>query len=422
MKKKIIYSTIMLITLTIINVTVANATTAKVSTETLNLRKEPSTSSAIIELLSDGEEIEVVSEENGWCKIKHGDNVGYVSKDFIKINEETESANNETTAEQGTDNVEETPSSTETTTPKATLLRETKVRILPIINSNEIGTLNTSETVDVLTKTNNWAFIQNDDITGWIPLIAVQEAKKEETTLKPEENEENEKNETPEIPETTNNTETTTTLGTKYIKASSVYVRSKPSTDSSILLTLIKNTDIKVTGEDGDWYKITFNDVSGYIRKDLVSDNKEETSRGGLTANSRQVSENLNQTSNVGNEIVNYAKQYLNCPYVYGASGSKSFDCSGFTMYVYKKFGVSLSHSATAQSKCGTYVSKENLQLGDLVFFKDYETMDGIGHCGIYIGDGNFIHASSGSGYCVKISTLLTGSYLNRYATARRLL
>lgn len=48
--------------------------------------------------------------------------------------------------------------------------------------------------------------------------------------------------------------------------------------------------------------------------------------------------------------------------------------------------------------------------------------MDGIGHCGIYIGDGEFIHASSGSGYCVKTSTLLSGSYYNRYATARRLI
>ena len=90
-------------------------------------------------------------------------------------------------------------------------------------------------------------------------------------------------------------------------------------------------------------------------------------------------------------------------------------------MYVYQHFGYSLSHSATAQSYLGSYVSKDNLQPGDLVFFLDYETMDGIGHCGIYIGDGQFIHASSGSGYCVKISDLTTGSYLRRYATARRL-
>ena len=59
-------------------------------------------------------------------------------------------------------------------------------------------------------------------------------------------------------------------------------------------------------------------------------------------------------------------------------------------MYVYKKFGYTLSHSAIAQSKVGTYVAKGDLQAGDLVFFLDYETMDGIGHCGIYIGNGEF--------------------------------
>jgi N-acetylmuramoyl-L-alanine amidase len=91
-------------------------------------------------------------------------------------------------------------------------------------------------------------------------------------------------------------------------------------------------------------------------------------------------------------------------------------------MYVYKNFGYSFSHSATAQSQQGQYVSKEDLQPGDLVFFADYETMEGIGHCGIYIGEGNFIHASSGTGYCVKISTLTSGSYLNRYVTARRII
>ena len=158
--------------------------------------------------------------------------------------------------------------------------------------------------------------------------------------------------------------------------------------------------------------------MTGYIRKDLLSDSKQEaTSRSSLP---RETTET--KTTSMGQEIVDYAKQYLGYPYVYGGSGSSSFDCSGFTMYVYKKFGYSLSHSATAQSKCGEYVAKEDLQAGDLVFFLDYETMDGIGHCGIYIGDGNFIHASSGTGYCVKISTLLSGSYNKRYATARRLI
>jgi len=99
---------------------------------------------------------------------------------------------------------------------------------------------------------------------------------------------------------------------------------------------------------------------------------------------------------------------------------------------VYKKFGINMRHGAQAQAKLGTAVNadkssasslKQNLKVGDLVFFLDYETMDEIGHCGIYIGDGKFIHASSGSGYCVKISGLLPGeSYNARYCAARRVI
>ena len=101
-------------------------------------------------------------------------------------------------------------------------------------------------------------------------------------------------------------------------------------------------------------------------------------------------------------------------------------------MYVYDHFGISMRHGAQAQAKLGEVVNADksskssllnNLEVGDLVFFLDYETMDEIGHCGIYIGNGEFIHASSGSGYCVKINSLLPGEYYNtRYCAARRVL
>lgn len=120
-----------------------------------------------------------------------------------------------------------------------------------------------------------------------------------------------------------------------------------------------------------------------------------------------------------GQAIVNYAQQFLGTKYVYGAAGPSAFDCSGFTMYVYAQFGVSLYHNAAVQSNMGVSISIENLQPGDLVFFKD-KTMSRVGHCGIYIGNGEFIHASSGSGTCVKISSL-TGTYSKRYCGARRM-
>ncbi len=417
----------------------AQASTGKVSTETLNLRSEASTNSSIVELLNFGEEIEIISEEGNWYKIKHKDKEGYVSKDYVTVEEPTPTPNDEN--EQPTESKQETNSSesnsdvTANTTIK--LDKDVTIKILPLINSNDLGTAKAGEEITLITTANNWMFVQTNEIAGWIVKDqtvgqTIQNVNNNNDNTQDESEGDNSENNVDNNSESnTENTEENeknyAENVTKYVSASSVYMRAEPSTSSDIVTSLIKNTDVTVTGESGDWYKVKFNDFIGYIYKDLLSDNKiEETNRSNSnrpnTTQVENVQENSNVTSNVGNEIVEYAKQYLGCPYVYGGSGSQSFDCSGFTMYVYKHFGYSLSHSATAQSKMGEYVAKENLQPGDLVFFLDYETMDGIGHCGIYIGDGNFIHASSGSGYCVKISTLLSGSYYNRYATARRLI
>ena len=112
--------------------------------------------------------------------------------------------------------------------------------------------------------------------------------------------------------------------------------------------------------------------------------------------------------------VVGIAMQYLGIPYLYGgASPSTGFDCSGFVMYVYAQIGVSLPHNAAAQYGYGTPVDRSQLQPGDLVFF------NGLGHNGIYIGGGNFIH-SPHTGDVVKISSL-SGWYSSTWVGARRL-
>lgn len=118
-------------------------------------------------------------------------------------------------------------------------------------------------------------------------------------------------------------------------------------------------------------------------------------------------------------EIVDYAKKFLGCSYSYGASGPRSFDCSGLTMHVYKHFGISLPHSSASQAKEGEYVKKSDLQEGDLVFFNT--SSKGISHVGIYIGGGEFIHAST-SKRNVEISSLSESYYDKRYVTARRVI
>ena len=126
-------------------------------------------------------------------------------------------------------------------------------------------------------------------------------------------------------------------------------------------------------------------------------------------------------TGTTGAAVVEYAKQYLGYKYVSGgASPSTGFDCSGFTTYVYKHFGVSLNRTSSGQNNNGVAVAKSDLQPGDLVIFNN-DANTTIGHVGIYIGDGNFIHASNPSDG-VKITTLTTGYYQKRYVGARRVI
>jgi cell wall-associated NlpC family hydrolase len=118
-------------------------------------------------------------------------------------------------------------------------------------------------------------------------------------------------------------------------------------------------------------------------------------------------------SSTLGGQAVAIAEQYLGVPYVWGGASPSGFDCSGLTMYVYAQLGVSLPHNAAAQYGMGTPVPRDALEPGDLVFF------DGLGHVGIYVGGGSFIHAPH-TGTVVQISSL-SGWYSDTYVGARRL-
>ncbi len=474
--KHILIVLAIIITFLIITSTYVSAKTVIVNTDTLKLRKEASTDSTTLELLNNGEKLEYVDETGDWYKVKVHGITGYVHKDYTKVEETsatsqttnsttntettnttnttktTNTTNTETnTTTENVTNVEEntetntnpTTSIATSTTPVATelkVVKDSKLYILPLINSTLIQNVKKDSNVTVLSRTNGWVYVETSERTGWIRTenlvdssVVSDDIDINDTTNNNTNNDAN--NNANNNSNNNNNNTTTNTYDDKeitakimYVNTNSIYVRKGPSTSTEIIDSLILNDTVKVKAENGDWYKVEVDGKEGYIAKRLLSNSSTNTTTRGDETREYGQEENTNTTTNTTTtssskkeQVVEYAKQYLGCKYVYGGSGPKTFDCSGFTMYVFKNFGVTLSHSAIAQSKVGTYVAKEDLQPGDLVFFTDYETGVGIGHCGIYVGDGDFIHASSGTGYCVKISTLLSGSYSKRYETARRI-
>ena len=190
-----------------------------------------------------------------------------------------------------------------------------------------------------------------------------------------------------------------------YIKGNDVRLRSGAGTNYSILGTYNNGTPLTITGTSGNWTAVTINGVKGYVNSAYVTTTKSD---GGSKP-----------SGSIGETIVATAKQYMGAPYVYGGMSPSGFDCSGFVNYVYKLCGYSMSRVASSiYNNNGTYVEKANLQLGDLVFFASNSSS--IGHVGIYIGNGQFIHSSSGAG-CVVISDLSSSYYLKNYVGAKRI-
>ena len=340
------------------------------------------------------------------------------------------------------------------------LTKEVKVKTLPLIFAIEKETI-PSGNIRVTDILNDWCKIENEGKSGWIRINTIktsvkqdnnqEEAKKEENLMNEGNNnleqtnssteEENKQN------QQENKTEEVTEISkTGYVKADGLNIRKEPTTSSEAIHSLSFNSKVKITGEIDGWYRIDYNDQVGYVSQKYVSDTKlpETTARGGYdrttasseentVANQEVVEENQVETeeeqeeestasaSSEGNDVVEFAKEYLGYKYVAGGSSpSTGFDCSGFTTYVFRNFGVSLNRSSKDQIKNGTAVSKSNLQPGDIVIFKN-QGKTAIGHVGIYIGNGNFIHAANKKEGVV-ITALSSSYYSQRYVGARRVI
>lgn len=224
-------------------------------------------------------------------------------------------------------------------------------------------------------------------------------------------------------------------LGYGTVNYTKVNMRKGPSTSYASIGKSSKGDLAYIIGINNGWYKVIWNDVICYIRSDyltltefpyenLASAKSPIFFRGGKSTGTPVSAATLKNSANyqgasLAKQIIATAKQYIGVPYVWGGTSPSGFDCSGLTYYVFKRHGITLNRNSASQYQHGTYVSKSNLQPGDLVFFAN-TYREGISHVGIYIGDGQFIHASSSQG--VTISFLSNSYWSSHYYGARRVL
>ena len=201
-----------------------------------------------------------------------------------------------------------------------------------------------------------------------------------------------------------------------YVAGNNVRMRSAPSMSAAIVDELSYGNALKIAGVTGDWTAVVCNGKAGYIYSQFVQEGSFQVGSGG---GSTQTSTGTLTGSSLekGQQIAWYAYQYLGCPYSWGGRDPSGFDCSGFVSYVYAHFGITLNRVAQDQAKNGYGVSASELQPGDILCF--YSGSSYIGHVGIYIGFGKFIHAqNSATGVVI---TDLAGHYAERGFEARRI-
>lgn len=417
MKKSIVIS---LLTVTILFCTAlcSFAATGIVTTDTLRVRKDASVEASIVGLLSMNDKVEVLEEKNGWYKVKaevDSEKIeGYVSADYLKVDKEVAKAEEPTNSEET--KVEEEKTDTEENNEEnkvmvKTLQKDVKIYITPVINSIVLNTLEEEKQIEVASEVNGWSYITTGNIKGWVRTENIVE---KEATQTPEQSD-------------------TSSQKTGYISGNSVNFRKEANTSAESLMKLLKNTEVKVLSEENGWTKIEFNGKVGYVSSSYVSDKKVAvTSRSSSTTKKETKTETSTTTKEetvavkstkgaaTGSEIVAFAKKYLGYKYVSGGSTpSKGFDCSGFTSYVYGHFGYSISRTSSAQASNGKSVNKSALQAGDIICFSNRSGSKKIGHVGIYIGGGKFIHAANSRKGVITSNISGDGFY---YVCARRII
>lgn len=445
--KKISIITIILYMLFITSVF---ASTATITVSAARLRKEANTESDVLTKIYEGEKVEILEKNGEWYKVKYGKNVGYLKNNLIKEEQDSVTSSNNTTSNEveNTEGVEDT--SNVFTTSK------TSIRYQPSMISNVIIQIEAGKELTKNIELGNWIQVTDGAVTGWIIKSKVSTSSNVadvEDTQKPEEKvpEEDKKeevvedNKTEEKEDKTEEKNTQSQVATSNkkgkVNVETAKVRSAADKTSKVIGFLDYNDEITILAEEGEWYKFTEKNAEGYVHKTLVTligeetvssrgtnedreeDKKEEEVKPSSSNNVSSENEVTNNTDSVnkGQEVVDLAKKYLGYNYVVGGKNPETgFDCSGFTRYIYLQFGFSLGSTAAGQNNLGVEVSRDALKPGDLILFYD-DGKTKIGHTGIYISNGDFIHSANPTRGVV-IDNINTNSYYNeRYIVAKRI-
>ena len=273
------------------NICFADTGTLK-NTDFLNMRESPSTSSNLLTVLPSDASFNIISDEGDWYQIQYQSYTGYVSKQYVTVSETNTNVNTNIPAESNSNGIVKSNSN---------------IYVLPLVNSTVIGTVNSGTQVLIVSITGKWSFIQTDSFSGWIftdNINGVEEtnsndhnqdnnsvntetnivdnntSEEQDNTTDNKNSDDDTSNKETNSNDSGNDTDTTEeTSGnypkTMYVNVEAVYIRAEATTSSEAVASIGLNTPVTVNGEEGDWYKVTVTDGSGYMMKQYLSETRQ---------------------------------------------------------------------------------------------------------------------------------------------------
>ena len=350
----------------------SHASEIRITTARVHFRTGAGTNYSSMGVLDTGVKVTYISESGNWTKVQYNSKTGYICSDYLK---------------------KESSTSTTTNTMYVTASAGLNLRKGPSTSYAVIKTLSKGTEVTVVSSSNGWSKVNVGGVSGYVSSDYLSSTK-------------------PSTGSSSSNESTSNSTSTMYT-TDRLNLRKGAGTSYSVITTLDKGVAVTVHSSSNGWSKVSVNGMTGYVSSKYLSSTKPSNSSSSTDSS----------TSSKVDKVLNFASQQLGKPYVWGAQGPNSFDCSGLTYYVYKNAaGITLPRTSVEQSKYGTTVSKSNLKAGDLIFFDTSGPNDGgVSHVGIYVGNGQMIHASSSQKKIVKVS-VETSYWNNAFVRAKRVL